>query len=126
MALRTVPHPKDAAKQPPQRTHPLANYCHSRGWGGAPAISTLRQFVIAKHLAQTGLHDLARSGMGHFIEHCHVIRKHPVWKPLCEERNDIIALRMALRPRRYDQQWPFGPAGMGYGDYRRLGDIGMC
>src|SRR6516162_1037706 len=65
------------------------------GWGRAAEISTIRQFVVAKHLAQAGLHQLAGGRMRQFWHDHHVVREHPPWKLAGEKRDELITIRPA-------------------------------
>src|SRR5215469_16510984 len=50
------------------------------GWEYPASISMLGQRMVAKHLAQAGLHDFAGRGMRQFVEHYRVVWQHPTWE----------------------------------------------
>src|SRR5437773_5116750 len=80
-----------------------------RGWGKTAEISTIGQSMVAIHLAETSLHQLAGRGVGQFRNDHHVLRQHPARKLLTEKADQSVTVRVPARPRRHDQQWPLAP-----------------
>src|SRR5262249_57525185 len=86
------------------------------GWGAAAGISTISQFVLAKHLAQAGLHHLAGCRMRQFRDDNHVVWQHPAREAVGEERDQSVAVWMTTGSGHYDQQRPHALAGMRNGN----------
>src|SRR5215469_16272230 len=96
------------------------------GWGAAAGISTISQFVLAKHLAQAGLHHLAGCRMRQFRDDRHVVWQHPAREAVGEERDQSVAVWMTAGSGHYDQQRPLAPAGMRNRNHGGFGDIVIC
>src|SRR6267142_3062683 len=122
---------KSAVRAPPMCRKPVGEGAKRTvtvipgGWGAAEPISTIGQPVVAKHLAQAGLHQLPCRGVGKLVDDHHVVRQHPARKLLAEEPDQFATVRPPAWPRRHDQQRPLAPARMGYRDHCGLGDIVM-
>src|SRR3954471_6932987 len=68
------------------------------------AASRAGQAIVAEHVAQDRLLDLAGRGVGDFRDHDHVVRKPPFGDPALHEGEEVLPGRLTAGLRHHDEE----------------------